>query len=163
MGWPLAKRNVYTNTHNCSVRSHGELTILRRGAFVRCCDFSETGARCSSGKQGGGNGVGAGGGRAGWGLNRPSGFTFGCHVWNLNTQTATVLVIRPWWICFTAAPSGTIKFDSFFTCLNWKGLLVAWRILSGLWEVKWFAEGAAEKLFIKLWNRWKQDKSLQPC
>lgn len=64
MVWLPAKRNVYTNTHNCSVRSHGELMILRRGALVRCCDFSETGARCSSGKQGGG-----GGGEAGWVLN----------------------------------------------------------------------------------------------
>lgn len=49
MVWPPAKRNVYTNTHNCSVRGHGELPILRWGGPV-CCDFSETGARCSSGK-----------------------------------------------------------------------------------------------------------------
>lgn len=32
--WPPAKRNVYTNAHNCSVRSHGELTTPRRGAAV---------------------------------------------------------------------------------------------------------------------------------
>lgn len=37
MAWPPAKRNVYTNTHNCSVRSHGELTILRRRGLSSCC------------------------------------------------------------------------------------------------------------------------------
>lgn len=74
--WLPAKRNVYTNTHNCSERSHGELTIPSRGALVHCCDFSETGAPCSSGKHGGGVG---GGGVAVRVLNWPSGSTF---VWN---------------------------------------------------------------------------------
>lgn len=51
MVWLPAKRNVYTNTHNCSVRSHGELTTQRRGALLRRCDFSETGVQSGSGKQ----------------------------------------------------------------------------------------------------------------
>lgn len=34
MAWLPAKCNVYTNTHNCSVRMHGELTIRRRGSCV---------------------------------------------------------------------------------------------------------------------------------
>lgn len=51
MVWLPAKRNVYTNTHNCSVRSHSELTTQRRGALLRCCDFGETGVQSSSGKQ----------------------------------------------------------------------------------------------------------------
>lgn len=32
VSWPPAKRNVYTNMHNCSERGHGELTIRRKGS-----------------------------------------------------------------------------------------------------------------------------------
>lgn len=34
MVWLPAKCNVYTNMHNCSVRSYGELTILRQGSHA---------------------------------------------------------------------------------------------------------------------------------
>ena len=96
MAWPPAKRNVYTNTHNCSVRGHGELTILRRGALVRCCDFSGTGARCSSGKRGGG-------------LEDEEGCRMGPRdlhlvaMFEIKTQTDTSFVIGPRWTHFTGA------------------------------------------------------------
>lgn len=76
-----AKSNVYTNTHNCSVRSHGELMTLRRGAS-RALLWLQWRQVLGAAVRNYWKGTGEEGGRAGWDLNWPSGSTFGCHVWN---------------------------------------------------------------------------------
>lgn len=101
--WLSAKRNVYTNMHNCSVRSHSELTILRRGAVVRCRDFRKTGAQRSSGKQ------------ARWVLNLVA-------VFEVKTQTIAWFVIKLRWIHLQqqSVQPGTVKSRMVCSLLGFK-------------------------------------------
>lgn len=128
MAWPPAKRNVYTNTHNCSVRSHGELTAMRRGGSRELLWLQRD--RCTSGKRGRWRGEERRGeDRTGPKLPHRIYIWFPCLKWN--TQADTSFVIRPWWIHFTAVFSVMVKYEhhtvwhEFFT-----SNLKAWKMAS---------------------------------